>query len=63
MRNVLKYIVLIAALGGALYLINDQRKKLAATRNDPDINKPRAYSVDELQFRRDRIIDNINERE
>ncbi len=63
MRNVLKYIVLIAALAGAIYLINDQRKKLAATRNDPDINKPRAYSVDELQFRRDRIIDNINERE
>ena len=61
MRNVLKYIVLLGALAGAIYLISDQRKKLAATRNDPNINKPRTYSIDELQHRRNRIIENMNE--
>jgi hypothetical protein len=59
MRTVLKYMILIGALASAILIINDQRKKLAATANYPNLNKPKAHSVEELQFRRDKIIDNI----
>ena len=61
MRSVLKYIILLGALAGAIFIINDQRKKLAAIQSDPNIKKPRAYSIEELQHRRNRIIENMNE--
>ena len=61
MRSVVKFIVILGLLVGALYLFNDQRKKIEATKREFDPKRVRGYSLEELRQRRNRIIHNIDE--
>ena len=61
MKAVIKIILILGLLLGVLYLFNDQRKKLGATKDKILYNKTKGYSIEELQQRRNRIIRNINE--
>ena len=61
MKSVVKIIVIIGLLIGALYLYNDQRKKIEATKKEFDPKRAHGYSLEELRHRRNRIIRNIEE--
>ena len=60
-RTVFKYVILIAAFLGSLYIILDQRKKLEATRDKVDYGKTKSYSLEELENRRSRMLKNIDD--
>jgi hypothetical protein len=62
MRKVARYILLITLFAASLYLFNDQRKKLSAEGPKHKHIKPRSYSIDELENKRDHIIKRIQDK-
>ncbi len=61
MKRAIKLIVILGLLAGSIYLFNNQRRKLGTAESQTKKWKPKTYSLEELEQKREHIIKNIQD--
>ena len=61
MRSIIKFIIVVGLLVGAVFLFTNQRKKLGSINPKLEYKKAKGYSIEELQHRREKLIRNIQD--
>lgn len=61
MNRVIRYIFLLILFAGSIYLFTDQKRKLGMPEYKSRTVKPKGYSLEELQKKRDNMIKDIQD--
>jgi len=61
MNRVIRFIFLLILFAGAIYLFADQKRKLGMPEYRSKTVKPKGYSLEDLQKKRDSMIKDIQD--
>lgn len=61
MNRVIRFIFLLILFAGAIYLFADQKRKLGVSDYKAKSVKPKGYSLEDLQKKRDHMIKDIQD--